>query len=41
MFDREFRDCARALHWAAARRELDSWMDTAEGALALMILLDQ
>lgn len=40
-FDREFRDAGRALHWAAARRELDSWMDTAEGALALMILLDQ
>jgi uncharacterized protein (DUF924 family) len=40
-FDREFRDAGRALHWAAARRELDDWMETAEGALALMILLDQ
>ncbi len=40
-FDREFRDAGRALHWAAARRELDDWMATAEGALALMILLDQ
>lgn len=40
-FDREFRDACRALHWAAARRELDDWMQTAEGALALMILLDQ
>ena len=40
-FDRAFRDAGRALHWAAARRELDDWMDTAEGALALMILLDQ
>ena len=40
-FDRLFRDAGRALHWAAARRELDDWMETAEGALALMILLDQ
>ena len=40
-FDREFRDAGRALHWAAARRELDDWIETAEGALALMILLDQ
>ena len=40
-FDREFREAGRALHWAAARRELDGWMATAEGALALMILLDQ
>ena len=40
-FDREFRDAGHALHWAAARRELDDWIDTADGALALMILLDQ
>lgn len=40
-FDRDFRDAGRPLHWAAARRELDDWMGTAEGALALMILLDQ
>ena len=40
-FDRAFRDAGRALHWAAARRELDDWMATAEGALALMIVLDQ
>ena len=40
-FDRLFRDAGRALHWAAAGRELDDWVDTAEGALALMILLDQ
>jgi uncharacterized protein (DUF924 family) len=40
-FDREFRDAGRALHWAAARRELDDWMQTPEGAMALMILLDQ
>ncbi|MGA0544182.1 DUF924 family protein [Brevundimonas sp. VNH65] len=40
-FDRQFRDAAHDLHWAAARRELDDWIETAEGALALMILLDQ
>ena len=28
-------------HHAAARRELEGWMDDAEGALALMVLLDQ
>jgi uncharacterized protein (DUF924 family) len=41
VFDRKFRDAGRALHEAAARRELDDWMATPEGALALMILLDQ
>jgi len=40
-FDVEFRDAGRATHWAAARGELNGWMETAEGALALMILLDQ
>lgn len=40
-FDAEFRDRFMDAHLAAARRELDDWMDTAEGALALMILLDQ
>lgn len=40
-FDRQFRDAGRALHRAAAHRELDDWMATPEGALALMILLDQ
>ena len=40
-FDTLFRDSGRALHWAAARRELDDWMETPEGALALLILLDQ
>lgn len=34
---REFLD----LHFAAARRELDDWRRTAEGALALLVLLDQ
>jgi uncharacterized protein (DUF924 family) len=37
------RDCERLvpLHFAAARRELDDWATTADGALALLILLDQ
>ena len=40
-FDDLFRAEFHDLHWAAARRELDSWMETPEGALALIILLDQ
>ena len=40
-FDAEFRRRFEAAHFAAARRELDDWAGTAEGALALLILLDQ
>lgn len=40
-FDAEFRERFLDLHFAAARRELDDWADRPEGALALMILLDQ
>ena len=40
-FDAGFHGRFRDLHFAAARRELDDWMDHPEGALALMILLDQ
>ena len=40
-FDAEIRDRFEALHHAAARRELDAWAETAEGALALLLLLDQ
>ena len=40
-FDAEIRERFEAAHFAAARRELDSWADTAEGALALLLLLDQ
>ncbi|MFY9512713.1 MAG: DUF924 family protein [Rubrivivax sp.] len=40
-FDRTFRERFLSLHEAAARRELDGWADTAGGALALLILLDQ
>jgi uncharacterized protein (DUF924 family) len=40
-FDRTFRTVFSALHFQAARRELEHWMGTHEGALALLILLDQ
>ncbi|KAK0340947.1 hypothetical protein LTR94_028429, partial [Friedmanniomyces endolithicus] len=40
-FDALFKTNFAEAHWAAARRELDDWMQTPEGALALMILLDQ
>jgi uncharacterized protein (DUF924 family) len=40
-FDAEIRDRFLETHFAAARRELDGWAVTAEGALALLILLDQ
>lgn len=40
-FDRRFRECFLADHEAAARGELMHWQSTAEGAFALVILLDQ
>ena len=40
-FDRSFRERFIALHVAAAGRECDHWAARAEGALALLILLDQ
>lgn len=40
-FDDRFRTRFEAAHMAAARRELDHWLETPEGALALMVLLDQ
>lgn len=40
-FDDDFRTRFLAAHEAAARGELDGWAATAEGALALLILLDQ
>ncbi|KAB1574188.1 DUF924 family protein [Serratia plymuthica] len=40
-FDGNFRERFWALHLAAARREHDDWVNTPEGALALVILLDQ
>jgi uncharacterized protein (DUF924 family) len=40
-FDQRFRDRFLRDHEAAARGELAQWQSTAEGALALVILLDQ
>jgi len=40
-FDAEFRERFLEAHFASARRELEHWMDNADGALALAILLDQ
>ena len=40
-FDRECESRFLADHLAAARREYGNWIEHAEGALALLILLDQ
>jgi uncharacterized protein (DUF924 family) len=40
-FDAQFRSQFLALHERAARGELSAWARTADGALALIILLDQ
>ncbi len=40
-FDRAIRDGFEALHVQASRGELQDWAETPEGALALLILLDQ
>ena len=40
-FDRRFRELFLDQHEAAARQELMDWLATAEGALALVLLLDQ
>ncbi len=40
-FDRQFRERFHDQHFAAAARRCDGWMASAEGALALMLLLDQ
>lgn len=40
-FDRDFATRFHAAHMAAARRERDDWLADADGALALLILLDQ
>ncbi len=39
--DREVRERFGALHERAAAGELDAWRDSAEGCLALLVLLDQ
>lgn len=41
VFDAEFRDRFLAWHEQAAAGALDAWAQTAEGTLALLILLDQ
>ena len=40
-FDAECRARCGDAHHAAARRECDGWLATADGALALVLLLDQ
>lgn len=40
-FDADFRNRFLDAHYAAARRDLDAWAETADGTLALLILLDQ
>ena len=40
-FDAQFRERFLAAHEAAAHGELDHWAQGAEGALALLVLLDQ
>src|SRR3954470_23345662 len=40
-FDAEFRTRFLEVHEAAARGDLDAWAADAQGALALLILLDQ
>jgi uncharacterized protein (DUF924 family) len=40
-FDAQFRRRFETDHFAAARGEYEAWMESADGALALLILLDQ
>jgi uncharacterized protein (DUF924 family) len=40
-FDDDIRERFEPLHHAAARGEFDHWAETPEGALALVLLLDQ
>lgn len=40
-FDQLFRERFLGLHMDAAARRCDGWMESPEGALALMVLLDQ
>lgn len=40
-FDRQCEDRFLPAHLAAARGECESWLETAEGTLALLLLLDQ
>lgn len=40
-FDAEFRERFLSAHFAAAKRQCERWMQSAEGALGLLLLLDQ
>lgn len=40
-FDAECRERWQEAHFSAARRECDAWMQAADSALALVVLLDQ
>jgi len=40
-FDLQFRECFIDAHWSAAQRDLDRWLKTPCGALALLLLTDQ
>ena len=40
-FDRLFRERCIAAHRCAAQRDLDSWLETPDGTLALLLLTDQ
>jgi len=40
-FDAECRERFTGAHFAAARRDCEHWMDSADGAVALLVLLDQ
>lgn len=40
-FDRLFREHCLDVHWGAAQRILDGWLETSDGALALLLLTDQ
>ena len=40
-FDKRFRETFYTAHFQAARRELEPWAAQPEGALALLLLLDQ
>src|SRR5690606_22910166 len=40
-FDAQCREVLGEAHMAASRRELEAWLDEPEGALALLVLLDQ
>ncbi len=40
-FDARFREMFQEEHFSAAKRAREHWLATSEGALALMILLDQ